>query len=341
MGNNHIRDRFNGNRILNPSLKLFGGKVKTRDILYHLFPDSCDIYREPFLGTGGILLETPIGSRRHGFDINEDVVNYYEVITYDWGAEAFWDALEYEVEILYSKGLDAAEWGRERFESYKHFLNQEGYKEDRVLWAVAFYLMTKLGFNGLASRRNKAGKLNCPYCKQIRGRGIFTRKWFDEVRAKLKKPETIILQGDFRQAFAFSVSATKDSFWMIDPPYRDTAKSGKRQDYNGIPFTDKDHIDLKECLDKAPGRFLVTINDDDFTRDLYKDYNIYPHENFYYSCSNTPDGRGKKRELIITNYDIERQWREVQTVLEDAAKPKRSKVSRHSRPLPSGGKEDA
>ena len=320
VGRNSSIDRFTGRRLMFPSTKLFGAKTRNRDILYHLFPRGF-YYRfiDVFMGTGGVLLETPVGRKRRGCDINEDVINYYHVL--QQSPEEFWDEFQVEMEELFEFGPDAADYGRECYEGYRNYLNtpDQDHKNYPVTWALCFYMMTKLGYNGLASRRNKKGKLNCPYCKQIRGRGFFTREWFDYIVNNIKDVE--FQNWDFRHTLGRS-QQSEFSFFFCDPPYRETAKKNKRQDYNGMEFTDDDHTELRDLLKWSRSQWMLTINDDDFTRELYKDFYVYPHENFAYSCSQTPEGRGKRPELLVTNYEIKEDlWKQVQQAVD--AKPKR------------------
>ena len=49
------------------------------------------------------------------------------------------------------------------------------------------------------------------------------------------------------------------------------------------------------------GKFLLTINDHEKVREWYEEFNIKEVE-VNYSVSRAAEGRGKYRELIITNY---------------------------------------
>lgn len=316
MGCNYDRDRFTGQKILRPSLKLFGGKLKNRDLLYQLMPDNIDVYREPFLGTGGILLEAP-GRVKYGYDINRDVINYYEIL--QTCPEEFWNKLQHYLKILYREGRDNKEHGRACFNVWKDLMRRPWgdhywHQENRIAWAVLFYLITKHGWNGVW-RRNKSGELNTPFCNQITGRGIFTRDWFDQVRVKIK--DVKFTRCDYRYIFPqHSIRECETDFYMIDPPYRQTSKSS-RQDYNGEAFTDKDHMELEYCLRMfRHSKWLLTINDDEFIRNLYKRYNIISHD-IHYSCSQTPAGRGKRPELLIANYDIQSKFDGIRQKLDE------------------------
>jgi len=58
------------------------------------------------------------------------------------------------------------------------------------------------------------------------------------------------------------------ALFYLDPPYHGTEKY-----YEG-GFSHDDHIRLKTVLDGIKGKFILSYNDDEFIRDLYKDYHI-------------------------------------------------------------------
>ena len=70
----------------------------------------------------------------------------------------------------------------------------------------------------------------------------------------------------------------------------------------GNDFTKDDDITLKEKLSTTKGRWLLTVNDDEFFRELYKDFNIQ-QVSVNYSAGNATKGSGERFELIIINYD--------------------------------------
>ena len=80
------------------------------------------------------------------------------------------------------------------------------------------------------------------------------------------------------------------ALFYCDPPYHSTEK------YYDVPFAESDHIRLRDTLANIKGKFLLSYNDDDFVRGLYKDFKIEAIER-----GNNLAG-GKFKELIITNY---------------------------------------
>lgn len=84
-----------------------------------------------------------------------------------------------------------------------------------------------------------------------------------------------------------------------DPPYY--IAEGKR--YYEFDFGEKEHQSLFDSLKDIKGKFLISYDDVPEVRELYKDFNIKQTEPVVYTLAKTD--RSEKRELIITNYDIE------------------------------------
>ena len=74
--------------------------------------------------------------------------------------------------------------------------------------------------------------------------------------------------------------------------------AGSAYERHGVDaeFTSSDHERLKACLSNIKGRFVLSYNDDDFIRNLYKDFKITEVER------QNNLSRGSYKELIITNY---------------------------------------
>lgn len=84
------------------------------------------------------------------------------------------------------------------------------------------------------------------------------------------------------------------TFFFCDPPYLGTAG------YNNS-FTYEDHVDLNKNLKNIKGKFLLTVNDCEEIRKLYKGFNII-ETSVFYTVSNSQKGNRDFKELIIMNY---------------------------------------
>lgn len=283
--------RWTGRKILKPPLKLIGAKTKVRDMLYLFFPEH-NFYVEPFMGTAGVLIGKPrnIGDLEVTTDLNEYAINFYHVLQNE--PEEFWQAMQFSHNALLKHE-------KLFFEVMKRQVTDP--ELDSVMKAVYFYLITKHCMNGIW-RLNKKGECNSSWCKTVKGRGILTREWFDTVLDRIKYVQFVFQ--DYAEDLLQSAMLAHNSggflsqFVFFDPPYH-----ACKTTYNGIGWKDDDFYKFFEIANRLTGKWLLTINDDPFIRDLFKDYNMLEH-NVFYSCSQTPAGRGAKPELLIANYDL-------------------------------------
>ena len=89
----------------------------------------------------------------------------------------------------------------------------------------------------------------------------------------------------------------EDAFFYLDPPYYSTEGM-----YPG-GFGKEDHVRLRDLLRTIKGKFLLSYNDCEEIRELYKDYEIFdfsrPHSMTHRY------GAGKEfQELLIGNYNL-------------------------------------
>ncbi len=92
---------------------------------------------------------------------------------------------------------------------------------------------------------------------------------------------------------------TSDTFFYCDPPHM------TKTDYKsfGISFTDEDHLKLFKILKEIKGKFILSYNDCEKVRELYKDFIIEEVVRL-----NGIERRNIKnnyfKELLIRNYEI-------------------------------------
>lgn len=89
---------------------------------------------------------------------------------------------------------------------------------------------------------------------------------------------------DYKKIFEMYDSV--NTFFYLDPPY-----FKKEFLYDGCKeYTKQFHIELRDILKNIKGKFLLSYEDNDFIRELYKDFNIINY-----------DGNTSifKRELLI------------------------------------------
>lgn len=235
-----------------------GGKsLLAKKIIAH-FPEGFGRYIEVFGGGGSVLFSADKHAPIEVYnDANGQLVNLFRCIKYH--------SVELQREIKFYLT------SREMFSDIKARLNCPGFTD--IQRAAMFYVLVKMSF-GADSRT-----YGCS-CKNI------NTDSFDDIAERLKRVnvehkdfEALIKQYD-----------RPDALFYCDPPYHTT------EDCYEAVFTDTDHYRLNAVLRALKGRFILSYNDDDFVRELYKDFNIVAVER----QNNLSSGRFK--EVIIKNY---------------------------------------
>jgi DNA adenine methylase len=99
--------------------------------------------------------------------------------------------------------------------------------------------------------------------------------------------DTIILNESYENLFKYDSPTT---FFYLDPPYEDSKKTTSNL-YKSI-----DYHALRDLLKNLQGKFLLSINDSPFIRDLFKDFTIQEIATRYVLKKRT------EIELLIKNY---------------------------------------
>lgn len=91
----------------------------------------------------------------------------------------------------------------------------------------------------------------------------------------------------------------EDVFFYVDPPYVSTESYYKNTGGFGI----EEHKQLAVLLSNVKGKFLLSYNDCELVRELYKDFNISSTKEIEYTLGKFAHGKSKSvREVFITNY---------------------------------------
>ena len=114
-----------------------------------------------------------------------------------------------------------------------------------------------------------------------------------QVYAQRLKPVSIE-NLDFRDFIKQYDSDT--TFFYLDPPYVGTENYYK----NKKTFNLKDHKDLCKILKSIKGKFLLSYNDCELVRNLYKNFTIEALETHYRINMQTQNV--KRKELLVRNY---------------------------------------
>jgi DNA adenine methylase len=204
-------------------------------------------------------------------DIDEDLINFYRVV----------DVAHRELILFLQRDLVS----RRLFHLY---LDELRNKKDisNVRRAKLFYYTLKASFGG------KRGHFGVTTCRPPSLNLKEVDSIIDQAHQRLSRVTIECL--DFRKLIPrYDRSYT---LFYCDPPYRvKSSKSYYRY------FTDNDYIDLRDLLLALEGKFLLSINDDPFIRELFKDFLIEEIGTTYNIIST---GTKQVQELLIRNYDV-------------------------------------
>lgn len=199
----------------------------------------------------------------------------------------FWSVVKNAPE-QFIKSFDYTLVSRETFDEYKRKYKENNY-EDAIEKAHIFYYLVNAGFASdmknpvFGTKRQSKNGLRLEEVDKV----------IPQVHKRLQR--TTIENKSFEDLFR--IYDGEDTFFYLDSPYRNTKQ------YVTGKFTDDQYDLLADCCRKAKGKWLYTINDDEYIRELFEGFNIMTHDVFYSVCK-TENGRTDFKELIITNYDI-------------------------------------
>ena len=259
-------------------LRYPGGKTRAADMLVSKFPDF-DEYREPFVGGGSVFIAAKNKFPEKSFWINDF---YFDVFLF-WGCiKDYKDDVINQVKAwkaAYTVGKDLYSFLMDNLMSF-----------NEIERAAAFFVLNRITFSGTS--------LSGGYSQ-----GSFDGRFTD---TSIKRAEAV-------SPFLSGVKITNEDYsyllrdsgsnviLFLDPPYY-TATKSKLYGSNGELHVGFDHERLAKEVKECPHRFLMTYDDCEYIRELYKDFTIEPFVIKYgmrnWAGSNDLDGK----EITIRNY---------------------------------------
>ena len=251
---------------MNSFIAWIGGKKLLRERVCNNFPKEYEKYVEVFGGAGWVLFnEERAGKTEIYNDYNSELVNLFRCIKYH--QEELKRQLNY---LLNSREL------------FQDFINQYSIRGlTDIQRAARFFAILKTSY---------ASKMKCFGCVK---RNIENMTGiFEEIQKRLN---TVVIENlDFEKLI--NQQDKESTFFYLDPPYVGTEKY-----YKNVNFTKQDHIRLYNTVKNIKGKFLISYNDCEYIRELYKEYNIEEVERF---SNLTTVSKEKKnfKEILIKNY---------------------------------------
>lgn len=267
-------------------LRYPGGKSRAIKFLKDYFPKDFMEYREPFFGGGSVGLYL-LQSFQDIFALSNEVKFYANDINYD--LYCFW-------QILKTRGL-------ELIAEIQKIKNQ--YANGRALYelllarrdedlsdfqrAVDFFVLNRISFSGTVDSGGYSQKaFESRFTQSSIERLNDISKIIQNIEFSCEDYENLLLK-DGENVFIF-----------LDPPYYSATKSrlyGKR----GNLHTSFNHERLCEILKGTKHNFLLTYDDSDFIRNLYKDFYIREW-NLQYGMNNFKQEKADVgKEILVSN----------------------------------------
>lgn len=274
------------------------GRRGVVEIIHRHFSRDFIEYREPFCGAAGVALSIDAAINRWINDMNRNVMSVYVALQYRPDefikscaniAPAKWCCITkrwLEETITSSRGT--------HYPARLHRLYHELLCDETADPALRFLFLNRCGMNGrviLDPRRRSRNHFSNPFG--------WSNDFIDRLThtAELVKEMKITCSG-----FEMLFDEPSDKLVQIyaDPPYVvDTlaAASAKLYEYG---FSMADHVRLRDAVRRCQHNVLVSYDDHEIIRELYKEFYIHSASWSYTSCAD----RSKRQELLITNYPV-------------------------------------
>lgn len=257
--------------MLNAPICWMGGKSRLRvEIIKRLPEHRC--YVEVFGGAGWVLFGKEPSHTEVYNDIDGDLANFFRVVKN--AHRAFVQAFDW---ILVSRRL------------FHDFLATKPEDMDEIQRAVRFYYIIKTSFGG--KWRSPSFGYSKTGSASLNIEGLY--ETFSAIHNRLRR--VYIEEGTFQEVIGRYDGP--NTVFFCDPPYFEAARYLHHMEAD-------DYTALEKALAGIKGRFLLTINDHEAMRGLFRNYRIEEVE-VPYSIARDVKSRGRYGELIVTNYEPE------------------------------------
>lgn len=273
-------------------LRYPGGKRKLAPLIHHLITvgkKDIKLFVEPFVGGGAIavtFLENYKDTVIALADADPLVANFWRVTFSD---EA-------------SKLADKVATSKPSITLWKRVKNS---KPDKPLdLAFKCLFLNRTSFSGIIHDeagpiggfdQKSAYKIDCRFNNESLAKRLIELSHYRDrvyfVRCQSwKKTLSDILRSNFTRQHPAHV------FWYLDPPFFQKAKKLYRH-----TFSDKDHQNLKESLDRFPGNFVLSYDDVAEARTLYEYDEGFVRVDLSYNARIDRVERSASSEILVSN----------------------------------------
>lgn len=266
-------------------LRYPGGKSRAIKFLYQYFPNDFKVYKEPFFGGGSVgiyIAQIMKNTKIYANDLN------YELY-------CFWHSLKMHPNKLIEGIIELKNKFKIGKELYDFILYRRDFNLSTLERGIDFFILNRITFSGIVDSGGFSQKAY---------ESRFTMSSID----RLKNTHKIIKNFNFScdNFFDFvdsNLDSQKDTFIFLDPPYYSSVKS-KLYGKKGILHSNFNHEKFRNYLYKIKSKFLLTYDNCDYIRELYKDFYTLEWD-LQYGMNNYKQKKSDiGKELLISNYDL-------------------------------------
>ena len=248
-----------------------GGKRLLRKKIEPLVPKDIISYCEPFGGAGWVLLYKDKWADLEIYnDLDSRLVNLFRVVKYHP------EELIRELSFMLSSR-----------ELFLQLIGIEGITD--IQKAARFMFLISRSFGG-------RGKSFGTVKRSTGGATKSHENTLLRIQAIHKRLDKVLIEHQDFEKFIKSYDHDK-AFFYCDPPY--TFGAG----YDVVSTEEFDHKRLRDTLQKIQGRFLLSYDDSEKVRELYKGYEMIEVERLN-GINNVTQKNKMFKELLIANYPI-------------------------------------
>lgn len=287
--------------VVNSPIRWAGSKKKILNEMLDFFDKTSNIYIEPFLGSGVVMINLINNIDKFQFkeiyvnDINSNIINFYELLKNDY------QYVEKNIKkIINIYNNFSNEKQKEEF-FYHIRIKYNKLKNNSKVKSIYFYFLMKSGYNGVY-RENKKGEFNVPF-------GRKENINFDEEGLK-KISKQLINVNFFNYDYVDFIEKLKEkkildgAFIYFDPPYIPEEKSvSKKQElYTNKNFEHEEFVKYIKKINNS--RFLISMSESGKSNLIYKDFHKYKVDEIIRTIN--PKKIIRSTEILYSNYIIEK-----------------------------------
>ena len=266
-------------------LRYPGGKSRAIKFLYQYFPNDFKIYKEPFFGGGSVgiyIAQITKNTKIYANDLN------YELY-------CFWHSLKMHPNKLIEGIIELKNKFKIGKELYDFILYRRDFNLSTLERGIDFFILNRITFSGIVDSGGFSQKAY---------ESRFTISSIDRLKNSHKIIKNFNFSCDNFFDFVDSNSSNqKDTFIFLDPPYYSSVKS-KLYGKKGILHSNFNHEKFRNYLYKIKSKFLLTYDNCDYIRELYKDFYTLEWD-LQYGMNNYKQKKADiGKELLISNYDL-------------------------------------